>query len=605
MSTLIKLSQSEATNNTRVDENGSIINGDYTINLKEKTVLYQGDEVVLKNTFLDTRTEGGGRILIDDSNKEVSMTFCHYLSNHDMINGGPPNPTAGQPALNHYKVGFDSSLSGAAIPQQPSGLNYVMCKSVGGIANVKTLNSLTLQASLPRTDCGGGSLTFQYTDHTQNPKATVTINFPQVSVSGSGGDGQSSATGLNIVYIDQGGPITNSFKILSSTSVQENLNLQFVKDVQSSSVVSHVGGQLVPVKFTYEFTLPKGEYSPDTLAKKLTDSMIGISTDYNSTTNVFTPSAESSDVSGGFPTKTPFLTSIHQLKSDADFGMGVDTENVLFVAEDGQSIVGISNSASNNYLVGASQLSLIFDPNLNKFVFEQLNTDIISGSPEGQAIVQYIQKGTSNEFFLANKHSGIFFTSLSDIFYETLSFDPDVCITSYEMTPATSLKTFTEGLATTVSVPFNYGFQDGKNITGHLSSIDASVTKSSTFNIVPALSTLNNIASNSITSILAKAEFTGETLLKSSHYLVEISGFGNQDNIGLNKSVRAIISKYFTSDSYTMSGQGDSLVYKHVSPVPLVLGNLRVRILDAKQNNASDIGSDNVVFLQIERANPQ
>ena len=466
MTTLIKLAQSDVINSHMTP-------GDYTVALDQKTTLNNGDEVILKNTFIDTRTESGGKITIDDDNKNVSIEHGLYLFNHYMVN----NTGASAATTTDFKIGYDNVLTGADIPQQPNGRNFVLVKHSGGVAGLRTMTSMKLQSALRGSPVNAGVLTFSYTDHNGKP-ASIGISFPSVDISGSGGTGFSTAKNLVIQYTNPGNKAFEGFVLTSPVKQQEAVNLEVNSQAVIGSFASQEGGQLIPVTYKYNFTLETGDYSPDTLAKKITDNLIGIQTTYNSTTDSFSPSANNNVVSG-FPTKSSFLTSTKQLKQDADYGLGVNNDEVLFVSDDGECCLGIAPNSTSNYILGASQISLVYDSNLNKFVFQQINTDIQSSVTAGQSIVKYVKRGGDSEYFLANKHSGIWFKSLSNLFSDSLGFTPENICSSYVMTPTGATVTYTEGLATGVSVP-TFSFTDGVNITGHLSSIDASITNNNT-----------------------------------------------------------------------------------------------------------------------------
>ena len=60
-------------------------NGSYSISLKKSLVLNDGDELVIKNAFIDTIASSGGLIVIEDD-FTVSVDFCRGFTFNTDIN---------------------------------------------------------------------------------------------------------------------------------------------------------------------------------------------------------------------------------------------------------------------------------------------------------------------------------------------------------------------------------------------------------------------------------------------------------------------------------------------------------------------------------------
>jgi replicative DNA helicase len=88
------------------------------------------------------------------------------------------------------------------------------------------------------------------------------------------------------------------------------------------------------------------------------------------------------------------------------------------------------------------------------------------------------------------------------------------------------------------------------------------------------------------------------------YFLVEIQSKFLNDfyTIDQNRSnIKAIVSRYYSLDSYTTGNEQGSAVYTHEGP-PMTLSSFNCRILDSDKNLATNIGDDSTIFLEIIKA---
>ena len=301
----------------------------------------------------------------------------------------------------------------------------------------------------------------------------------------------------------------------------------------------------------------------------------------------------------------------------------------FFISEDGTRL--FSYDAANVHpigggipqVVGAESLSFIFDESSSTFQIGQAHTPIyIDGAPidpsdpsagkePGAKIVKQITVAlnTDNSFVGENKiadtSSGIFITSLEpqSLFFNKMRLNRDILAhigqTSFPLQNfslnANSQFTGDESLTDVKCSPIILA--KGREITGVFLGQDSLVSKNGNFY------ELKNGFAESIEDA-TPITISGDTLITASDdqsfYQIEIAGINQNEIIGQNQKnslIQAIIGKYFSTNSFT-SSNGDGITYQHVGD-PLIIKNLRVRVLDTQGNVQSGLGPNSAIVLQL------
>lgn len=614
-STLIQLREVD-----NINTNGDSINGSFTVPCDDRILINTNDTVVLNSAFIDTRSETSGRIIIDDSNKDFSIQNGLYLNNH-----------LKEP---HTNSDFSVSKLTGVTRSQPDGFNYVLCNksTTAGKALVK-ITSITIKLSDDVKNKHDRNVYFTYVDTTLIRRNLVLVakannhkssTYQLLLPSGSGE--------LNILAVvqDKSDPLPAGYNIFS-TSTDPNgdfaIQLSTANDsgypddyfqpfshmrnklsYEVTYVAAANGVYLSPTIYSLNFSLPTGSYTPDALAKAITDQCSNY-TATSTTVGVFQPSFNN-DIVSDFPTKSPFLTSIQQLQTDPDFGFKVsgsaDVPDIYFASEDGKSILEIKKDAANNYGIGSPLVSLIYDQELNKFVWESINAAIIGTN--GTPACIYMGNGTSDEYYVANKHSGIFFTTLENtrMWSDDLGFDSSILTTFGGTVVGTydALSNFT--LPTTT-------FIDGVNVTGSFAGIDLAYQKKSTYTadgymyapvLTPDATTgaAAVIITTTNTGIIASNSVQTD-LIDEGYFIIEIDGF-NSNNVlnAANTRIKGIVSKYYSQGNFTtMQDRTGALSFTN-SGIPFYLSSLSVRILNPDASIPDHLGDNNTLFLEIIKA---
>ena len=107
-------------------------------------------------------------------------------------------------------------------------------------------------------------------------------------------------------------------------------------------------------------------------------------------------------------------------------------------------------------------------------------------------------------------------------------------------------------------------------------------------------------------AILASKQVLEASVSTGFYFIDVLSNFSN-DIIGINESFKhtvGIVSNYYNQNSFTTGTDADTLIYTHRSDYPIYLSNFHIRILDSNRNLASNLGENNVIFLEVRQNIP-
>lgn len=597
---------------------GTGTNGTYSVSLDKNVVLNAGDTVSIRSCFLDTRAESTGKLNINNTNKDVTISSCLYMTNFRSDANG------------FRTTSYDDSLS-ALEKATPDGKIYILGKRVNpplGVNFRKVENiEYHIRGGKGWIGYGGFSRVYQYTDISGN-LTTVTVTFPEKNLENNPPDPKSSnATFNGDIIFRSTGNLAVDFKQVSGPDDKKIHEPPTNTDpVAINTAPSNVDTHFVPVIQTTQFSLEVGDYEPSLLAKIITDKMVNLvefpagtpNSDILNARLGFTSVAESGQPNSNvvFPSKNKFLTSTQQIRNDPFFGLQ-NPVTLEFIANDGKSLMSIEADKSHpNYVVGASEISLEFNEEDERFFFSNLHTSQFDDN--GNPTVRYFQT-SSGEAFLSNSVGGVFFTDLQpkELWVDVLGFDSSVMCNPDE---AVNIPSLGGGTDLNVGVPSFNGLQRGVNITSDLSGIDASVVKENFVDsntagdqkgadivrYAPTIATLNTqgTATLGISNIPASQNLSQQAL-KNGYFLVKIEGLPTQDLVNMpSQNVQAIVSKYYSAGQFLIMENGaGSFSYTHVGE-PFYLQNLRVVICDADGGTPEGLGINNTVFLEVRRADP-
>jgi len=620
--TIIQLSEKNSVSN----QNSLTPNGDFEITLRDKVEVRDGDRVDLKSVFVDSVQASEGKITIDE---DVSgfVEVVPYIYNWNTT----------EKDYNNNGVGDATTLE-----NQPDGKHYFASEKVAvKNANLRKYQSVVLcrmfkhddGAPEPMRPC---VITIQYTRNDGNKdtfKLTVPQDFNenQLFIHNIPGDPfgndprYSYQPGAFVEFVNTAGQDDpgKSMTLISPSSddLERNFNVattfiggDFSQDpdvfngfceasvngdpgpntsnMGSSIVVPAVnGGILHPRKKQKTFTVNKGEYFMSELCEIVSDQI----------------SANGSLSSR--PMNNALLTSDLQIKSEEGIDNTNTTDFIYYVAEDASNVFKYANNITDDFFIGTDQFGLVADNATAKAKFVALHSNLYDNN--GSVVVKYIKDGTraGANFFQANKNGGVVITDLSPpTFWEKLGFGQADTPTQKSIISHTQPGTvLTKGNINQLGI-YKMDAVSGVNLTGATTGIADAIVKVSgnnaVFDKVQDVNNLN-INTNTTTQIFAQ---TGQSqaVQRDGYFKIRVD-LGIQNDLvsdrHMQTNIQGVISKYFSTNSYTSDMGTGSISYIHRGQ-PTYISRVRVQILNGEDNIDDNIGDDNTVFLAITRATP-
>jgi hypothetical protein len=592
-------------------DNNKVENGYFKTNMNYNITLYEGDELSLHSAFLDTVAIENSQIQIDEDT-DVSMNFYLYnrlnrdtdivLFPSDPLPQDKPNgdlvflarPRAGQELLERH-IGFfltvDTDYKGVYYGQCIINFQYedstgklikATVQTGRGYPQKKNVNNLDVDQNKYVGGFGMGA-----SGNTRN--ATIApdksdykfyffwiLGFPIICRPNT----------LKIVSIlnSDGTPTTGKNPNGSSATNETGFKLPFNGNLSTPPqnefdpyIFPSTGGEVIyePVMNTKTFTIPKGKYSADEISSVISDNCQLVANQQQ-----FTKLVES-----------PFLI---------ESGDQTASQDIMVKALSDGTIEAYKYNS--NQWIGASAISLKFNPNDNKMFWEFIHTPYYDDN--GTIIVSFNASQDGNTEFYGSSNGGIVFNSLepASFWQDKLGFD-----TSLQIHPQHTSGTLD---GDDVQVPV-FNVQASKQFTTAQVIADVGIQKNNNFFKVPTIGTggasAGEVASanSNLTSVIPSKTALFETSADTGFYYLEInSNFKNDfytETQNFN-TISGIISNYYNINSYTSADSSAGIPYVHTGN-PITLSSFEVRILDQDKRLSDKLGDNNSVFLQLTRAN--
>jgi len=552
---IIELNQKDPKANVRA-------NGDYTVNIGTKTILNDGDSVVMNKTIIDTAAKDSGKIVIPND-IDLVINYSKYLWYYE------------SDGIDLY-VDVGGTDPAKNSDNTPLG---VPCCYMLSVNNVSQAPEITMTANNKGQTIGNNTtVTISYTlPNFGVQKSTIVLP----TLPGTNVDPYEFKTA--VIVIETGTSIT----ILDKENVFKAAN---ITDLVFKIVPLGSGIVNLPVTFESKLTLPAGNYDPVELGSFISEGFTKVTEGgYLSTVN------DNNLLAGNNP-----LLSVMQ---DLYTGVGIIVPQKGITEylnpSDNTKIYYGQAFGDKAVFVGSSQFALEWDPDFNKFVFNTIHTPTTDSTKTPSWIGL---KSFQNNYSIMTSYSGIMFNSLEPTsFWEgQLGFD------------VSSLTDWRGDMYFKGQQFFmDWKWQPGKTQTTGQVLLDGIVQAGTN---VYNVQTYDQIVgkqvniSNSTQIIAPNQILNGSTSPATNYFFIEINSKLN--NTFLNseensRKIQAIISTYYSTNSATIGTSADSIVYTHRG-APIDLTGFSVRILRDDKTPASDIISDkNCVFLQIVRGTPQ
>jgi len=593
----------------QADTKSVTANGIYESYLANEVVINNGDILIMKNAFIDTKKEGNINI---ENDLILSINFGVYFTDwyEDATNKKEYINSSGANIFN--VTGQEYYYNFGAVYKGQRFIPYYFKSTTG--AEYQQVNSVTYKAlgQVFGEESPDMPVTYQYVDALTGNSVVIHRTIP--------------ASEPNVVYTDELGFLIkeNSFQILSP-SFNDMETDYYWKYISQDITTIPSQGVYSPYIFTKTFTLPAGSYSPNNLSllisKLMSDNNIDNTIALISLTDSFVKCVSQFDPGQPYP-------------NGATGTIGVD--GTYFFSDDMTTRFRFGATPPNpsgiNFLFGATQTALQFDAESNTFSWQYLHSpmyDMTTGSNISVRIAnigKLTSAGTNptiiNNYIKTGDNGGIFLTGLSakvaknnqpfDFWAGVLGFNLDkITVSPRKPVTATGSDTYF-GLTGTF---YSYIIDPVNNLTTGYSGVDASIIKSvgsnnwytlSSVGIPsvgddPEIRQLPAIFStiDETTPLIADTPYN-ELLDNFSHYLIDADLHFIGDFIGKDKfnNIQGTVSKYYQVANYIVGDSDGAIQYQHRG-MPLILRSIRIRILKSDKTKDPNLGKDNTIIFQL------
>jgi len=524
--------------------------GDWNNNISKMVTLNPGDMISCDKVFIDSTPQGADSINIPT---QTNLEFKCFIYN---VDGSVDQKAYDNPG------------------HQIDGNKYVICNKASApiIENVELITSITFEGKL--TTWGNVTVTFSYRDVNDDLKY-YHIFVPSLQVLPL-----FTATPGVVCKI-------NSWTLFSPSAAV----------LYSTYATVYQGNTTVPVSKAFTYTprvftknvlLNKGNYTPDFLAKIITDQLT------KNNINSLNPG-------GSFvPVQNEFLFS------------SLYSENMFFVNSEvpGRAFTyNIPLPSAAGKWIGTNQFALQFSPS-NQFYISDIHFPVYAAGSNGVGSKAVKFTAVGGELIPLMANSGVAINNviaynvennneiIENFWSDNFGFDMSKLAPTYTMVESNIFGS--EAL-----IP-QFNWNPSVNFTQGLNSTDLGVQKTNAYETCPAGDGLIDLINDATNSIYSNNIFGGK-VTNSAYYQVEINSVFKNHLLGqetIRQNISAIVSKYYTNNSYTSASSDAAIPYIHKGE-PVVLQGFGCRILDSNGLLAQDLGNDNSIILRITRAEPQ
>ena len=438
---------------------------------------------------------------------------------------------------------------------------------------------------------------------------------------------------------------------LNDTMVDLAKNNGNFQSVESSPHTEGVNGTFTNYENEVSFTIPVGVYDPNVITQLINEKMVAIDVNPSQTGNDFEI------------TENPLLKTMQQirLRENKQLVFYDPTDNdrkfVINTSADAQG-----DPELLNYYIGTSQFGLSFNESSGKMEIIAMHNSLFSGlfkeetnsvvptntvfAPEvriirNEALVSGVDgcgqpdqdaSQAAATKFVANKNCGIYLTKLEpqEFWYganSSMGFDENIFPSFAQFNKVFKTEDLTASgqpkpiITSNEKVYMPNNLTEGINITSDECGLDELIVKRlsavrtngayvqtsfNSFDIQTAMIPTNQIFSDivGVNSIQATNP-VGSSILEASPYYKISVDLGIKSDVrgnGNGNTISSIVSKYYSQNSYTSAYSEGSIGYVHQSDEPVVLNDIRVRILNNNNELSKGIGDNSSVFLQVTKS---
>lgn len=648
-STIIELRQNDASSEYRSTP------GEWTNILPKAIKVDEGDQIVMKSCYIDTQAATTDRIVVDNPVKlsfsngfYIDMVRSDLQSNAGIDNSGYVANTAqgfvdGKTYVlcNTVPDGTPNSFFFPGTTLQTSG-------DASGFPNSQDQTNATF------------TVKYFIPGQTTATTTTITLDDPTQYAPGIAPPGSDQSVTLpssikyfhNIVYdptqnVDgTGSPLIFVGGSINSAAVDDT-QVQITNNGNTIKLLQFISPGGFREKSQWEFDLIDPSSPTESAENLIGTPHIKSDPDLNSVV-----------IPAGTYNETQLCTVINrqlQLNQTVDYGENSTSyinsnylisynpeypglANTKFIALDLSNATeytanDLNNNANGGLLCGTTQIVLDYDQGAKQFMWSYIHmpydgSDTGSGLNESAGVERTSNLvANNNKPIPVRRNAGIFFTDIQQVEYtgdvtitrnngrytisggqerqfdfmgQKLKFDVNDLITPIKQVanPPTIGTLDFDKLAMPTSLAI------GVKTTSGYFGLDAVVDRVDTdtwwHNPPDNIQFFSNI--EGLTTPIYNSAPSGDTdSLNYGYMLIDVKAQFNNDFIGQNynnNSIRAIVSRYYQQNTYTIGSQSDAVAYVHRGP-PVLLQSFSTRILTGDKRVVPNLQTDNAVIIQI------
>jgi hypothetical protein len=551
-------------------------NGDYTCKLGADITINQGDQIFVKQVYLDNKDES---VLFFKDDITLEIKNVVYITDWLV--------TADKTFVNDSGTAFTSNTTcGRYIPYKRVGPIEIPNGYVN-IINYKYNIDIPEGSTFP-----GIPLSYSYKNATGGDETFTTTGIPEI------------VGPYTAIFTDTfASPIVALVNTMDSTGL---LPPFITKIGPTTDGTPPMGYKYQPFEFTTNISIKAGSYYPDELSFYISQKL--------STQNPKSDDFQNLLQSNFIQTSQQYDNG--SIAPDNDPNQLTNPYQTLFIGVDAP--YAFTFAPDKNYYIGATQMALQYDQANSRFQWTFTHTPMYDDNGTNICVRFVNRLGNTYDQRPITDNGGVLFTGLSATVDSTgESYDFWNAIMGFDLSTLVINPFFSTG-------PMMWGKQgwftgffslEGLNygtsaITGYWGADALVVKQPTTWYSYPSFSTLEAPLCSTITSttVINAVESTVDLANKFSHYIISCDlNFMTDTYIASEQNYRnfnSIVSKYYAYSSYTYASTDASIIYTHQGP-PAQLKDIHIRVLRPDKSLDPLLENDNTVIISIIKAPPQ
>lgn len=596
-------------------------NADYEIELAKPIVVNAGDQISLKMASIDSQKVSDDNIVIADDTR-ISLTFSYYDVNYtgntahkrspdlaDLFDGGKDFEYYASYCeyqildlrnIAVHIVGYEEPIISA---QEIGAGSFVLPPSLGSDSQRLKAHVTYLDASGVRQDgiLYGSNASYNASLYGWYANGSTITMSPKTQIQYL--KGTLRITGYTGIWPDRKTAPTTGAAVPSTTRNATPINVNVKNDqfkYDEEDIDYAVVGSTTPKLFqqTVNALIPQGTYDRKALAVYMTQLL--------ASTNGVKPKADGAADQKLIP-NNPLLIRT----DDQTLGANLLFRKVDFT--DSEATIDFTKSNAYRYydganfypyFVGANQFAIEYGSTGNVFSLSYAHTPLLNPAEPAKQNIGYFWTGTASSdlrYNLVRTSTGIVIHDLQPVEF----WKNELGLYSQLIVP---IRTSDDGIPYYVKDSMEPKIPKGYAPLSSMFFPSTGGADPRLFAPIPPSATAGvDVKYIDVTGLTE--QIIGDTVttnLSGGYYFIEVLGLpsnrgGLVDESEENPRVFAIVSKQYSSNSIITGFSDSGITYTHQG-LGQMISKLRVRILDERKNVVDDLGENNTVFIQLDKA---